>query len=168
MFEEAAGQVHSVSRLNRITHRVATLAALLTVGVTATRAEADPVGDFFKRLGRSIAQPQQPKQPKQPARRTPKKVAPANANSPAPSPQPSPSQSPTATATAPPITERRAIPATQSGGTRADLPYAVPVSGRPGFVTSPFAPTRGLVDVREFASGTEVKDPYTGKIFLTP
>ncbi len=167
-FEEPATPVHSGSHLNRITHRVATLAAVLAVCVGAACAEADPVGDFFKRLGRSITQPQQPKQPKQPARRTAKKGSPADANSPTPTLQPSPSESPTAIATPAPLSERRALAAPQSGATRADLPYAVPVSGRPGFVTSPYAPTLGLVDVRDFASGTEVKDPYTGKIFLTP
>lgn len=153
--------------MNRITQRVATLAALLAVCVGATCAEADPVGDFFKRLGRSLTQPQQPKQP---ARRTPKKGAPDDSRSPAPTPQPVPQQSPTPTPMPTPtaISERRATAVPQSGGSREDLPYAVPVSGRPGFVTSPYAPTRGLVDVREFASGTEVKDPYTGKIFLTP
>ena len=49
-----------------------------------------------------------------------------------------------------------------------DFPYGIPVPNKQGFVTSPFAPSQGIVDVRGFPSGTEVKDPYTGKIFLTP
>ncbi|HWY41425.1 MAG TPA: hypothetical protein VNX27_11590 [Chthoniobacterales bacterium] len=49
-----------------------------------------------------------------------------------------------------------------------DLPYGTPVPGRQGFVTSPFSPNSGYIDVRGFAPGTPVKDPYTGKVFLTP
>jgi hypothetical protein len=51
--------------------------------------------------------------------------------------------------------------------TKSDPPYGVPVPGKPGFVTSPFSPDK-LTDVRGYAPGTEVKDPYTGKIFLVP
>lgn len=51
---------------------------------------------------------------------------------------------------------------------RRDLPYGIPVPNKAGFVTSPYAPKSGYVDVRGFASDTEVKDPYTGRIFLTP
>jgi len=49
-----------------------------------------------------------------------------------------------------------------------DLPYGTPVAGKQGFVTSPFSPNSGYIDVRGFAPGTPVKDPYTGKVFLTP
>jgi hypothetical protein len=51
---------------------------------------------------------------------------------------------------------------------RHDYPYAQPVPGKPGFVTSPYAPYSGYVDVRGFPPGTEVKDPYTQKVFLVP
>lgn len=46
--------------------------------------------------------------------------------------------------------------------------YGKQVPGKPGFVTSPHSPYSGYVDVRGFPPGTEVKDPYTGKIFLVP
>jgi hypothetical protein len=51
---------------------------------------------------------------------------------------------------------------------KTELPYGTPVPGKPGLVTSPFAPDRGYVDVTGFAPGTEIQDPFTGKIFLTP
>ena len=50
----------------------------------------------------------------------------------------------------------------------ADYPYGVPVNGKPGFVTSPYAPDSGYVDVHGYATGQEVRDPYTQKIFLVP
>jgi hypothetical protein len=49
-----------------------------------------------------------------------------------------------------------------------ELPYAKPVPGKQGFVTSPYDPSKGYIDVRGFPPGTEVKDPYSGKTFLVP
>ena len=49
-----------------------------------------------------------------------------------------------------------------------EISYGIPVPGKPGFVTSPHAPSAGFVDVRGFPPGTEVKDHYTGRIFLVP
>jgi hypothetical protein len=51
---------------------------------------------------------------------------------------------------------------------KSGLLYGTPVPGKQGLVTSPFSPDNGYIDVRSFPPGTEVKDPYTGKIFLTP
>ena len=48
-----------------------------------------------------------------------------------------------------------------------DYPTASSVDGKPGFVKSPFGGA-GIVDVRGYPPGTEVKDPYTGKVFLVP
>jgi len=51
---------------------------------------------------------------------------------------------------------------------KSGLLYGTPVPGKQGLVTSPFSPDSGYIDVRSFPPGTEVKDPYTDKIFLTP
>jgi hypothetical protein len=50
---------------------------------------------------------------------------------------------------------------------RGDFPYGIPVPGKPHLVESPFSPGK-YIDVEGFSPGTEVKDPYTGKIFLVP
>jgi uncharacterized lipoprotein len=83
---------------------------------------------------------------------------------PTPAPSPTPDES-----TPPPHTEVQNPNSTGPVTTKqGDVPYATPVPGRPGFVTSPFAPYSGYVDVRGFPPGTEVKCPYTGKTFLVP
>src|SRR4051794_4301016 len=60
-----------------------------------------------------------------------------------------------------------AAPTPSTSTAKGDYPYGVPVPGKPGFVRSPFSPDK-MTDVRGYAPGTEVKDPYTQKIFLVP
>ena len=43
----------------------------------------------------------------------------------------------------------------------------IPVPGKPHLVESPYSPGK-YIDVEGFPPGTEVKDPYTDKIFLVP
>ncbi len=76
---------------------------------------------------------------------------------------PTPEPTPLTTEIAPAPT-----PATTATTTERNLPYGTPVPGKAGFVTSPHAPYAGYVDVRGFPPNTEVKDPYSGKIFLVP
>jgi hypothetical protein len=49
------------------------------------------------------------------------------------------------------------------------LPTARPVPKKPGFVYNPFDPnSRTLLDMRGKGSGTKVKDPFSGKLFIVP
>lgn len=137
--------------------------------IAAPSVNAGSVGDFFKALGNSIAHPGQGKkrqQQQQMARHSKAKGA-TNTLPPdyPPSPTATPSAQPTPTPTQMPV---RVASAPPTKNLRRDLPYAIPVPNKPGFVTSPYAPKQGIVDVRGFPSGTEVKDPYSGKVFLTP
>jgi hypothetical protein len=50
-----------------------------------------------------------------------------------------------------------------------EIPTAKAVPGRPGFVYNPFDPTATrLLDVRGKASGTKLRDPVSGKLFIVP
>src|SRR5216110_4062027 len=48
---------------------------------------------------------------------------------------------------------------------KGDYPYGIPVPGKPHLVESPYSPGK-YIGVEGFPPGTEVKDPYTDKIFL--
>ena len=63
---------------------------------------------------------------------------------------------------------RWAKSASSTNDEKSNLLYGTPVPGKPGLVTSPFAPDAGYVQVLGFPPGTPVEDPYSGKIFLTP
>jgi hypothetical protein len=132
-------------------------------------AVAGSVGDFFKALGNSLAHPGQHATPR--PKTGPKRTKPGDKTVPADTPPastatPMASLAPVPTP-APPSVRVASVPPDRKNSKR-DIPYAIPVPNKPGFVTSPYAPKQGLVDVRGFPSGTEVTDPYTGKIFLTP
>jgi hypothetical protein len=137
----------------------------------ADSAGAGSIGDFFKKLGNSIHPDQKrktkPRDSKTSSKRTKKKGTALEADNP-PEPTATPVALATPTATIQQVPVRIASLAEKTKSTKRDIPYGIPVPNKPGFVTSPYAPKQGLVDVREFPSGTEVTDPYSGKVFLTP
>ena len=136
-------------------------------------ADAGPFDDIFKSIRNSFARPTpkprlpQPQQShrsnrKQQTNETPPSDAldrAAGQISPSPTPVPVP----------PNRNNVRVAKTTAAPKNRKDdLPYGIPVPGKPGLVTSPFSPDSGYIDVRSFPPGTEVRDPFTGKTFLTP
>jgi len=128
---------------------------------TATNAaKAGPFQDFFRTVRSAIAHP---KETPRTHRSTPKrkKTPPSDASN------SQTSQTPTPPAPGQPDV-RWAKAGSIESDEKANLPYGTPVEGKPGLVTSPFAPDAGYVQVIGFPPGTPVEDPYTGKIFLTP
>lgn len=157
------------------------LAVIFTVAgffIFQGSAEAG-LGEFFKKVGNSIAHPQPRSKSRQPSRKsdlersTAKPLTPQNQDG-AVNARPTPANNfetiPENPATPTPTPSQATIRAASAARTagRPDIPFGIPIPNRPGFVTSPYAPNQGLVDVRGFPSGTEVKDPYTNKVFLTP
>jgi hypothetical protein len=137
---------------------------------------AGPVGDFFKKVGQSFSKPLQYQPPPEPqstrpppaktphaTRRSTSRAAPADATTPPAGDQSSQPQKEELTRTV------RSVSAADVEKIKAGLPYGIPVPGRKGMVTSPYTPDEAkYIDVTGFASGSMVKDPYTGKFFLVP
>ena len=153
---------------SRVKKKILIALTMAVLSAPANQLRAGSIGDFFKALGNSIAHPGQGKKKTPPPPKRPKsKSTQSQAADYPPSPTPVPPESPTPTATQSQLVVRPAsAPSTKNS--KRDIPYAIPVPNKPGFVTSPYSPKAGYVDVRGFPSGTEVKDPYSGKIFLTP
>jgi len=138
------------------------------------RLKADPVGDFFKKVGRSISKSFEPQhEPDHTKKRTTKRSGRRTTSSPSnvAEASPTPIEQPTVVAqeekAKPTVTVMRASAAPPDNA-KGDLPYGIPVSGQKGIVTSPYLPDGGYIDVRAFAPGSPVRDPYTRKIFLVP
>ena len=140
---------------------------------------AGPVGDFFKKVGQSISKPLQ-RQPEPPPQ--PQSTPPQATKTPHATRRPTSGAASAAAATSPAVAQPsqppneeestgtvRSVSAADMEKIKAGLPYGIPVPGRKGMVTSPYTPDEGkYVDVSSFASGSIVKDPYTGKFFLVP
>src|SRR6266487_286275 len=129
---------------------------------------ADPVGDFFKKVGQSISKAFQPQPTPIPSKKTRTSRRPTSRESNAesvPTPLEKPSKPAKEEQSVPPVLPASAVPA---GKAQGDMPYGIPVPGRKGMVASPYLPEGNYVAVSAFAPGSAVKDPYTGKIFRVP
>ena len=153
------------------------LVVIALLFLSGSFVNAGPVGDFFKKVGHSISKPLQSQPPPPPqstrpqpantpqsTRRGTSRATPASAVTPPAVGQPShppKEEEPTGSV--------RPLSAADIAKAKAGLPYGIPVPGRRGMVTSPYLPEEDkYIDVTDFASGSVVKDPYTGKFFLVP
>ena len=155
------------------------LVVILLLVLSGPYVNAGPVGNFFKKVGQSISKPLQ-SQPSPPP--PPQSTRPQPAKTPHATRRPTSRAAPAAATTAPGVAQPsqpskeeevtgtvRRVSAADMEKAKAGLPYGIPVPGRKGMVTSPYTPDEGkYVDVTDFASGSIVKDPYTGKFFLVP
>ena len=152
----------------RTLRRFALSLSILAFALGGPRIAANPVGDFFKKIGRSISHlrksPTPTPSPRKRSAGSQKEETVAYKVETNQSPPATPFVTPTPT----PMEIRPATGAPPDRRRSRDLPYGVAVPNRPGLVTSPYAPNQGFVDVRAFPSSTEVMDPFTGKVFLTP
>ena len=134
---------------------------------------ADPVGDFFKKVGQSVSKAFQPrptpnpteKKTKRATRRPSSRILTATDASPTPLEQPTNLVKEEKVTPTVVVLRAAAVPPEKAKG---DMPYGIPVPGHKGMVTSPYSPEGNYIDVSDFAPGSAVRDPYTGKIFLVP
>jgi len=124
--------------------------------------KAGPFQDFFRSLRSAFTQPE--------AKEKPRRHRKTHKHNETPPTDASPSQTSGSPVAAPSGQReiRWAKAATGAIPQNPDLPYGTAVPGKPGLVTSPFAPASGYVEVTGFPRGTAVEDSYIGKIFLTP
>jgi hypothetical protein len=155
------------------------LVVILLLVLSGPYVNAGPVGNFFKKVGQSISKPLQRQPEPEPQ---PQSTRPQPAKTPHATRRPTSRAAPAAATTAPgvaqpshPSTEEeftgtvRRVSAADMEKAKAGLPYGIPVPGRKGMVTSPYLPEDGkYIDITDFATGSIVKDPYTGKFFLVP
>jgi hypothetical protein len=146
--------------VKRRLHATVVWLSISTISTATDAAKAGPFQDFFRTVRSAIAHPKEtPRAHRSKHKRI--KTPPNDASN------SQTSQTPTPAAPDQPDV-RWAKAGSIASDEKANLPYGTPVQGKPGLVTSPFAPDAGYVQVIGFPPGTPVEDPYTGKIFLTP
>ena len=141
--------------------------------LSARCVNADPVGDFFKKVSQSVSKAFQPRPTPNPAEKKTKRTArrPSSRNLTATDASPTPLEQPTGLVKEEKVTptvvvlRAAAVPPEKAKG---DMPYGIPVPGHKGMVTSPYSPEGNYIDVSAFVPGSAVRDPFTGKIFLVP
>ena len=134
--------------------------SILLIGAGNALAEPGPFENFFRKLRRSFSEPEH-----KPTHRSSHKQTDEAKNSPT---EESNTHSATGGVSAPPSEHNTRSATRVTGKKQNGLAYGKPVPGKTGLVTSPYSPDGGYIDVRGFAPGTPVKDPYSEKIFLTP
>jgi len=147
------------------------MVCFLGFSLAVTTGQAGPFDDIVKSIRNSFVRPSPKPRTVQSHRSTRKqsKVTPPTDATDISNIQALPTPSPTPVVAPPSTTNIRVAKATAAKTKRnGDIPYGIPVPGKQGLVTSPFSPDSGYIDVRSFPPGTEVTDPYTGKVFLTP
>ena len=153
-----AGEWHEAVLVKRLRHSMVVWLSMSTLFTVTDAAKAGPFQDFFKTLRSAIAHPKETPRPHRSAHKR-KKTPPSDAPN---------SQTSDKSALPGQPDVRWAKAGSIASDQKANLPYGTPVPGKPGLVTSPFAPDAGYVQVLGFPPGTSVEDPYTGKIFRTP
>jgi hypothetical protein len=141
--------------------------------LSARCINAEPVGDFFKKVGQSVSKAFQPRPTPNPNEKKKKTAArrPSSRIITATDASPTPVEEPTVVVKEEKVTptvvvlRAAAVPPEKAKG---DMPYGIPVPGHKGMVTSPYSPEGNYIDVSAFVPGSAVRDPLTGKIFLVP
>jgi hypothetical protein len=155
-----AGGWHEAVLVKRRRNAVVIWLCMSTLLSATDATKAGPFQDFFRTLRSAVTQPRETPRPHHSVHKRKKTLSGDASNNQTPG-KPTP-----ASPGQPDI--RWAKAGSIASDEKANLPYGTPVPGKPGLVTSPFAPEAGYVQVVGFPPGTPVEDPYSGKVFLTP
>jgi hypothetical protein len=99
-------------------------------------------------------------------KKSPPPATSSNQETPTPTPPPATTDT-TASAPTAPVDDGTIKPLDQLPKGKGGFPYGIKTKW-PGLVKSPYAQDKTLVDVGSMSSGTPVRCPHTGKIFIVP